>query len=103
MRRVRITVLRKCEHRDLMERYENPMRDACPLCESDVFISEGALLPDGFCQSAWHDLYPYVLALANGCEGFFDGWMKDPGTAVISCNDGIRPVSFLLEAVSEVC
>ncbi|MCQ2450240.1 MAG: TIGR04076 family protein, partial [Clostridia bacterium] len=28
---------------------------------------------------------------------FFDGWMQNPDSAMISCNDGFRPVSFLLE------
>jgi uncharacterized repeat protein (TIGR04076 family) len=27
--------------------------------------------------------------------------MQDPGTAMISCNDGFRPVSFLIEALEE--
>lgn len=99
MRKVRITAVRKTLHEDLMERYENPLRDACPVNEGDVFISRDALCPEGFCQSAWHDLYPYVFALSSGARDFFDGWMKDPETAVISCNDGVRPVSFLLEAL----
>lgn len=99
MRKVRITAVRKTLHEDLMERYENPLRDACPVNEGDVFISSDVLCPEGFCQSAWHDLYPYVFALSSGARDFFDGWMKDPETAVISCNDGVRPVSFLLEAL----
>ncbi len=99
MRKVRITAVKKVLHEDLMERFENPMRDACHLNVGDVFTSSDALCPEGFCQSAWHDLYPYVFALASGAHDFFDGWMKDPDTAVISCNDGVRPVSFLLEAL----
>ena len=42
---------------------------------------------------------PFVTALAAGGGNFFDGWMKDPHSAMISCNDGFRPVSFLLETV----
>ena len=30
---------------------------------------------------------------------FYGGWMKNPHSALISCNDGFRPVSFLLETV----
>ncbi len=30
-----------------------------------------------------------------------DGWMKNPKSAMISCNDGFRPVSFLLETMEE--
>lgn len=28
-------------------------------------------------------------------------WMKNPKLAMISCNDGFRPVSFLLETMDE--
>ena len=28
-----------------------------------------------------------------------DGWMKNPRSAMTSCNDGFRPVSFLLETL----
>lgn len=42
---------------------------------------------------------PFVLALASGGENLYAGWMKNPRSAMISCNDGFRPVSFLLEAI----
>ena len=29
------------------------------------------------------------------------GWMKNKKSAMISCNDGFRPVSFLIEALEE--
>ena len=32
---------------------------------------------------------------------FYDGWMKNPRSAMLSCNDGFRPVSFLVEALDE--
>lgn len=41
------------------------------------------------------------LALSHGGENFYDGWMKNPKSAMISCNDGFRPVSFLVEALEE--
>ena len=37
-------------------------------------------------------------ALANGAENLYDCWMKKPSSAMVSCNDGFRPVSFLVEA-----
>jgi uncharacterized repeat protein (TIGR04076 family) len=43
----------------------------------------------------------FARKLAQGEGNFFDGWMKDPFTAMISCNDGFRPVSFYLETVKE--
>ena len=46
-------------------------------------------------------MYPFVMGLAHGAENFYDGWMKNPRSAMISCNDGFCPVSFLLEAMDE--
>ena len=43
----------------------------------------------------------FVKELANGGGDFYDGWMKNKKSAMISCNDGFRPVSFLIEALDE--
>lgn len=32
-------------------------------------------------------------------QQFYDGWMKNERSAMISCNDGFRPVSFLIEVI----
>lgn len=69
--------------------------------EGDVFVADGWQKPEDFCDSAWDSISPFVLALASGGEDIYDGWMKNPKSAMISCNDGFRPVSFLLEAAEE--
>ena len=99
MKKVKITVMRKVRHDDLIEKYENPLANPCPVNEGDVYISKDANIPENFCQSAWHDLYPFVFALSAGATSIYDNWMKNPHSAMISCNDGFRPVSFLLEVV----
>ena len=99
MLKVKITVMKKVCHEDLIEEYENPIEHACDLEVGQIFISENAEIPKEFCQSAWTNLYPFVLTLASGGEDFFDGWMRNKKSAMISCNDGFRPVSFLLEAI----
>ena len=43
--------------------------------------------------------YEPPIELACGGGDFVDGWMKNPHSALLSCNDGFRPVSFLLETV----
>lgn len=101
MKRVKITVMRKACYKELIERYENPMEHACDIEEGQVFVSEGWRKPEGFCDSAWDSVSPFVLALAAGGEDIYDGWMKDKKSAMISCNDGFRPVSFLLETLEE--
>ena len=101
MKKVRITVVRKACYRDLMEQYENPIEHACDMEEGQVFVADGWKRPKGFCESAWETLSPFVLALSHGAENFYDGWMKNKKSAMLSCNDGFRPVSFLLEATDE--
>ena len=101
MKICKITVIRKTEYPDLSEKYENPIQHACDIEEGQVFFSREARMPEGFCRSAWESVGPYVERLANGESNFFDGWMKDPYSAMISCNDGFRPVSFYIEAVEE--
>ena len=101
MKKVRITAVRKACYPDLMEQYENPMEHACDVEEGMVWIAEGWVKPQGFCDSAWDSISPFVMALAHGGGNFYDGWMKNPKSAMISCNDGFRPVSFYLEALEE--
>ena len=98
MRKVKITVARMARYDDLIAKYENPIEHACDLREGQTFVSENAQRPRGFCDSAWDSVKPFVLTLACGGGDFYDGWMKDKHSAMISCNDGFRPVSFLLEA-----
>ena len=99
MKKVRITAVRKTEYKDLMDTYENPIEHACDVKVGDVFVSEDGKCPQGFCESAWDSVYPFVKVLAEGGGNFFDGWMKNPKSAMISCNDGFRPVSFYLETL----
>ena len=101
MKKCRITVKRIVEHRDLMDLYENPMEHACDMKEGQVFIANGWQKPEGMCDSAWETMSQFVLALSHGGENFYDGWMKDPKSAMISCNDGFRPVSFYVETLDE--
>lgn len=101
MKKCRITVMRITRYEDLMARYETPIQHACTLQEGQVFIANGWQKPEGFCQSAWDTLSPFVLALSHGAKDFYGGWMKNPRSAMLSCNDGFRPVSFLVEALDE--
>lgn len=101
MKRIRITVIRKACYRDLMERYENPLEHPCDLSVGQSFECDGGSRPEGLCESAWQSLSPFVMALAHGATGLYDGWMKNPASAMLSCNDGFRPVSFLVEALDE--
>lgn len=99
MHNVRITVMKRAVHEDLIEKYENPIEHACDMKLGDVFVSVNGKRPEGFCESAWDVISPFVMTLAHGGENFYDGWMKNPKSAMLSCNDGFRPVTFLVETI----
>ena len=101
MKKCRITVMRMAKYEDLMEKYENPIEHACEMKLGQVFIANGWQKPAGMCDGAWESMSSFVMALAHGGENFYNGWMKNPKSAMISCNDGFRPVSFLIEALEE--
>ena len=101
MKKVRITAIRKACYPDLMEQYENPIQHACEVKEGEAWVANGWCKPESFCDSAWDSISPFVMTLAHGGGDFYDGWMKNPKSAMISCNDGFRPVSFYLEALDE--
>ncbi len=101
MKKVKITVVRKTSYPDLMARYENPMEHPCDMCEGQVFVTDGWERPEGLCNSAWQSMSPFVMTLAHGGSHIYGNWMKNPCSAMISCNDGFRPVSFLLEVIED--
>ena len=101
MKKCKITVMRMACYDDLMAQYENPIQHACDMHPGQVFIANGWQKPEGMCDSAWESMSPFVMTLAHGGENFYDGWMKNPKSAMISCNDVFRPVSFLIETLNE--
>lgn len=101
MKQVKISVMKMAHYADLIEKYENPIEHACDMKEGQVFIANGWQKPEGFCDSAWESISPFVMTLAHGGENFYGGWMKNRRSAMISCNDGFRPVSFLIEAMDQ--
>ena len=101
MKKIKITIMRIACYQDLMERYENPIDHACDLQVGQVFIADGWRTPEGVCDSAWETISPFVMTLAHGGQDIYEGWMKNPRSAMLSCNDGFRPVSFYLEVMEE--
>jgi len=53
-------------------------------------------MPPDFCSWAWADIQRDVAHLALG--GDFP-WMKQRGTMITCCTDGLRPVVFRLERI----
>ncbi len=100
MKKVRITVLKTTLDQELAAEYGIAGLTACPMLrEGQEFYADYAK-PAGLCDEAWKAIYQYVFALAHGASGlfYFGDWIRQPGVAVVSCNDGLRPVIFKLEA-----
>ena len=116
MNTVRITAIRQTVNPDLITQYENPIEHACDIRQEQQWISVNGKCPEGLCPSAWESMRPFVESLAQGkkvvicdlslrrpllpkAEG--RSGMKNPMSAMISCNDGFRPFSFYIEAIDE--
>ena len=97
--KVKITAVRQTVYDDLIARYENPIEHTCDVHIGQQWISVDGRCPEGFCDAAWETIRPFVEKLAHGEGNFYDGWMRNPMSAMLSCNDGFRPVSFYIEAV----
>lgn len=91
--------MRMARYDDLMQQYENPIEHACDMELGRTFIVENGEKPQGMCDSAWETMQPFVSELARGGGNFYDGWMRNPHSAMLSCNDGFRPVSFYVEVI----
>ena len=104
MKKVKITVLKTTLDRELAARYGAEGLTACPMLrEGQEFYADYAK-PDGLCDEAWKAIYQYAFALAHGAGGdvfYYGDWIREPGVAICSCNDGLRPVIFKLEATDE--
>ena len=106
MNKVKITVLKTTFDAELAARYGAEGLDACPMHrEGQVFYADYAK-PEGFCDEAWKAIYQYVFALAhgsgqNGGLFYYGDWIRKPGVAICSCNDGLRPVIFKIEQTGQ--
>ena len=101
MSKVRITAIRQTIYRDLMKKYENPILHACTIQQGQEWISIDGQCPEGMCASAWASMREFVESLSRGEGNFFDGWMRNPMSAMISCNDGFRPMTFYIELIED--
>lgn len=104
MKKVKITVLKTTLDEELAREYGAGRPGAMShAAGGQVFYGDYAK-PEGLCDEAWKAMYQYVFALAHGAgEGLFyyGDWIGRPGVAICSCNDGLRPVIFKLEATEE--
>lgn len=92
---VKITVLKKLFHEDIIQEYAPSPSDWTPCDKFDV--GDTFLLPvdtpwdkpADFCGWAWADIQKMAWGMSRG----------GPDRFVTSCTDGYRPVIFLLERI----
>jgi uncharacterized repeat protein (TIGR04076 family) len=101
MTKCKITVLKTTFNEDLAKEYGVEGLSTCPFHKpGQVFYADYAK-PEGLCDEAWKAIYQFVFTLAHGAEDncfYFNDWIRKPGVAICSCNDGIRPVIFKVES-----
>ena len=93
---VRITVLRKLLHKDLIEKYTDSgdWGPCSHFSEGQEFVvskDQPWAMPSGFCGWAWADIQKMVWGMARG----------GPNVFVTCCTDGYRPVIFKLEKLED--
>ena len=98
--KVKITVLKKTDTKQIFGD-KPPMGqsiEACSVFEEgqEFIVGEDGKMPEGFCHWAWNDIYKVVTGLKF--SGNFP-WMKEKGTSVSCCTDGLRPVIFEIRRI----
>lgn len=104
MKKCKITVLKTTLDQELANEYGVEDLKACPIHRQGETYYANYAKPEGFCDEAWKAIYQYVFALAHGAANgvfYYGDWIKTPGVAICSCNDGLRPVIFKIEATDE--
>lgn len=95
---IRITVLKKVFHEDIIQKYaenSNSWEPCKKFSVGSTFLVSGDApwdKPMNFCGWAWADIQKMVWGMARGGPDHF----------VTCCTDGYRPVLFLIERVTSL-
>ena len=104
MTQVKITVLQIQDPKELWgNKPPVSISDSFGPCErhfegQEFIVEEDYNMPEGFCQYSWYGIHPAVRMLLFGGDY---PWAIDKGSAVVCCNDGLRPVIYKLERIEE--
>jgi uncharacterized repeat protein (TIGR04076 family) len=101
----KITVLKKCFYKELVEQYVEKDRKKdlgpCSVFEEgqEFIVDPWSGLPTSFCPWAWDDLYKSLVGFATG--GNYGMWYERKDVIIACCTDGTRPVIFKIEKIEE--
>jgi uncharacterized repeat protein (TIGR04076 family) len=97
---LKITVLKRTDPKELFKTYPVAEQDWFEPCDvykdGQEFIIENQQMPEGFCPSAWHAIYPNIRTLGFGGNL---PYFKEKGVTISCCTDGMRPVIFKIERI----
>lgn len=97
---IRITVLKKLRNDDVFRAYA--AEGVHPVCrryrEGQFFLCKNVTIPEGFCSWAWPVIQEKAVFLALGHDY---PWIRQRGTEIVSCPDGLHPILYKLERVQE--
>ena len=103
-KKVKITVLKVSFNEELAKEYAVEGYPPCLIHkEGQVMYSNGWQKPKEMCDYAWAAMRDFVLSIAQG-GGHILGkgnWLKEKDMAIVTCNDGIKPVTFKVERTNE--
>jgi uncharacterized repeat protein (TIGR04076 family) len=99
--KLKITVLKRQDPKDLFDEYPVTERDwfvPCAMYQDgqEITVEESLAMPEGFCGSAWQTIYPNVRTLSFGGNL---PYFEEEGVAISCCSDGMRPVIFKIERI----
>lgn len=100
MAKCKITVIKRTINHDLVKEYCSlnlpPACNGCPKTQmgQEFYVENHNEVPDGFCSWAWADIQRDVTTVMFG--GSLP-WIKQQGTAISCCTDGLMPVVFKIE------
>ena len=102
MPKLRITVVRTFTPEDVFG-HKVLRENGEPISACDYKVGEEFLVdhhlnrPEGFCGRAWHDMYQTISTYFWGGDYEY----PEPGITYQPCGDGVRPVVFKIEKLSE--
>lgn len=99
MPKVRIAVIKRALHADLIEKHIKKARFPNGVGVCSAFEDGQEFIVEGFpCDWAWADIQRDVAMIMFGASA---PWMEKDGSTITCCTDGLRPVSFLVERIEE--
>jgi len=103
MAKVRITVVKKLNHKSLYGDNPPATFTASPECDilevgQEFIVEDPRKCPPGFCGWAFADIHRDITLFSYGCS-YTENIPE--GTSLACCTDGYRPVIFKLERIDD--